>query len=70
MTSQSHIVLLAKFVVGFLCVGVVLAVLSHFKDQLQPYRLGLLEGLVLAVFVVTGIFWFFKWIADKHFREY
>ena len=70
MTSQRHIVLLAKFVVGFLCVAVVLAVLSHFKDHLQPYRLGLLEGLVFAVIVVKGILWFFKWIADKHFKEY
>jgi hypothetical protein len=70
MTSQSHIVLLAKFVVGFLCVGIVLSALSHFKDNLQSYRLGLLEGLVLAAFILVGILCFFKWIAVKHFKEY
>jgi hypothetical protein len=70
MPSQSHTVLLAKFAAVMLLIGLVMPVLAQFRGAIAFRRLSLLECLLLAILVMAGTLGFFKWIANKHFREY
>ena len=67
MHNQSDIILVMKFVGFMLLFSVILPVLAHF---MPIRRLSLAESILLAVVVFVGTLGFFKWVADKHYRDY
>ncbi len=70
MHNQSDTILVAKFVVIMLLFGVAMRVFAHFRDSLPIHRPGLVESILLGVLVFAGTLGFFKWIANKHHRDY